>query len=559
MKKIFQIIVFYLLLFTSVSTQLHAQLTETIDVFTGFEPRLAEVEKFSSQPSIADTFRVETNVKYEIVSLTAKTNFNPDTISAIKMKTEPISKLHRFYLKAGFGNYLTPYIDFFANSLRTKKDFYSVRIRHLSSQGNISDRGNPSISDNELNVNYSHVFNSSTLDLKGTFNYNELRYYNYSPAIDSLVTGDSTRQHFIRGIFNADFYSMHRNDSIKFNHKIKLDFYHLSDRWNASENSVTITADINKYTNKFAREFFGSKLRFQYLNYKNDAILESHGVIVNLSPYMRFGGKWWNLHIGVDLSLGVDDSTKFNVYPDVEMKFNIFRNYIVAYGTFTGKYRRNSFDVLVGQNPFILRSNPLSNMNERIQLKGGVKGSFTSSISYNASASYSIIDNFAYFVNDTTSFFQRGFQMIGAQTNLLIISGDLSYQWGEKLLINASANYYLYSVSQISNPWHRPTIDATLSARYNLRDKIIVHANLFFIGPQKARDFVFDASSPLQKKEFVRDIPSLLDFNIGAEYRLTKMLSFWVNFNNIANFRYQRWYGYPTQQFNIIGGLTFGI
>jgi hypothetical protein len=82
---------------------------------------------------------------------------------------------------------------------------------------------------------------------------------------------------------------------------------------------------------------------------------------------------------------------------------------------------------------------------------------------------------------------------------------------------------------------------------------------LFFIGPQKARDFVFDASSPLQKKEFVRDIPSLLDFNIGAEYRLTKMLSFWVNFNNIANFRYQRWYGYPTQQFNIIGGLTFGI
>ena len=48
-----------------------------------------------------------------------------------------------------------------------------------------------------------------------------------------------------------------------------------------------------------------------------------------------------------------------------------------------------------------------------------------------------------------------------------------------------------------------------------------------------------------------------LDINLGAEYRYSKMLSFFVNFNNIANTRYYRWEKYPSQRFNLMAGLTF--
>jgi hypothetical protein len=30
-----------------------------------------------------------------------------------------------------------------------------------------------------------------------------------------------------------------------------------------------------------------------------------------------------------------------------------------------------------------------------------------------------------------------------------------------------------------------------------------------------------------------------------------------LNFNNIAGQRYERWYAYPTQKFNLLGGLTY--
>ena len=52
-------------------------------------------------------------------------------------------------------------------------------------------------------------------------------------------------------------------------------------------------------------------------------------------------------------------------------------------------------------------------------------------------------------------------------------------------------------------------------------------------------------------------LKSVGDINLGAEYRYSKMLSFFVNFNNIANMRYYRWEKYPSQRFNFMVGLTF--
>jgi outer membrane receptor protein involved in Fe transport len=47
------------------------------------------------------------------------------------------------------------------------------------------------------------------------------------------------------------------------------------------------------------------------------------------------------------------------------------------------------------------------------------------------------------------------------------------------------------------------------------------------------------------------------DMNLEAEYRYSKMLSFFARFNNIANQRYYRWERYPTQKLSFMIGLTF--
>ncbi|MCC6690463.1 MAG: hypothetical protein IT235_02915, partial [Bacteroidia bacterium] len=70
------------------------------------------------------------------------------------------------------------------------------------------------------------------------------------------------------------------------------------------------------------------------------------------------------------------------------------------------------------------------------------------------------------------------------------------------------------------------------------------------IGKQLAK--TFDTTGSL----VVKELKGITDINLGAEYKYSKLFTLFVNFNNIAGFRYYRWDNYPTQRFLILGGLT---
>jgi outer membrane receptor protein involved in Fe transport len=53
------------------------------------------------------------------------------------------------------------------------------------------------------------------------------------------------------------------------------------------------------------------------------------------------------------------------------------------------------------------------------------------------------------------------------------------------------------------------------------------------------------------------NLKGVTDVNLGFEYRYNKFLSLYLDLRNVANQRYQRWYGYPTQKFNFMAGLTY--
>ncbi len=56
---------------------------------------------------------------------------------------------------------------------------------------------------------------------------------------------------------------------------------------------------------------------------------------------------------------------------------------------------------------------------------------------------------------------------------------------------------------------------------------------------------------PLAKKE-----PVHVNINLSAEYRYTKILSFWVKVNNIAFNKYYEYAYYPTQRFLCMVGFS---
>ena len=57
----------------------------------------------------------------------------------------------------------------------------------------------------------------------------------------------------------------------------------------------------------------------------------------------------------------------------------------------------------------------------------------------------------------------------------------------------------------------------------------------------------------------VSHVDGALDLNAGVEFRITKNLNLWAQFNNIMNKSYQRWNQYPSYGFNFLGGIIFAF
>jgi long-subunit fatty acid transport protein len=49
------------------------------------------------------------------------------------------------------------------------------------------------------------------------------------------------------------------------------------------------------------------------------------------------------------------------------------------------------------------------------------------------------------------------------------------------------------------------------------------------------------------------------DISMGVEYELNKKWALWIDLNNIANSRYQRWNQYPSFGLNFIAGVRYAF
>ena len=149
--------------------------------------------------------------------------------------------------------------------------------------------------------------------------------------------------------------------------------------------------------------------------------------------------------------------------------------------------------------------------------------------------------------------------MIYDDAIIINIRAEAAYQQNEKLRFNIRGEFFNYKMATEVRAWYKPQFELALSGNYNLQDKIIAKLDLFYIANQFAKSFITDTASISGQKVVINVLKGIFDANLGLEYRYTKKLAFFLNFNNIANYRYYRWINYPTQRFSLMGGLSYSF
>ena len=56
--------------------------------------------------------------------------------------------------------------------------------------------------------------------------------------------------------------------------------------------------------------------------------------------------------------------------------------------------------------------------------------------------------------------------------------------------------------------------------------------------------------------QYYKALGTIVDLNLGFEYRYNTRVSAFLQFNNLAAQRYNRWLSYPVQGFQVMGGIT---
>lgn len=547
------LIILIVLFYTAASM---AQTTGTEQIYnvpSEFQPTIKDALKFSDVPEIKDTVKRIQNIKYGITSVPLFPKYQVQQIAQAKLQNEPLNKLYHSLLKVGYGPiYNMPYGEFWIGNTRSRDMNYGAHLKHLSSTAHLRDVGYSGYSDNEINIFGKQFYKKHTLS--GDFDYerNVIHYYGYDTSLNKLEN-DFTRQRY-QFVQPKIRLVSHYTDSTHINHDLGLSFYNLQNLNREAENNIKFNALGSMYINK---EKLNVNFLTDFYNHKqaNDTL---NDLIVSINPSFEASGSQWHADIGLTGTLdNFKNATRFYFFPKLNVHYNVYENMIIPYAGVNGGLIKNSFRSLSKENMFVDTTLRYSNTNNKYNAFIGLRGNLSSKTSYDAKVSYAQYDSLQFFVIDysgTNQVYNR-FSVVYDNTTLLTVGGQLKYQFKEKLNLIAKGNYYIYKTKNLTRAYQKPDFDLTFSGIYNLQSKIIVKADLFFVGQQWAQTQITDNNgvntlSPKQLKGYV-------DANLEAEYRYSKMLSFFVRFNNIANQRYYKWDRYPSQRFNFMFGVTF--
>jgi hypothetical protein len=549
--------------------------------------------RITEAPKIIDSIKVTPVASYPTLVFQAKTKISLDTIEAATVETtEKLKQIYPFYVKAGIGSSLMPLGEFYVNNTRSRGYHYGLHAQHISAFGKVKDRdGNVFAPANfdRTNVRAFGKILQNNYHLIGSAHYMNDGFHYYGIPNENL-SKDSLSQRFQQGGGSVDF--LHNlSDTTVINYKLSAAYNYFGTKkniidsladWRAKEHAFQFNG---KAWYKFFEETFYGNLGLRYNGFRygiadstlsipiNDTLsmavdsgLVLNNTIIDFRPGVlsELLDKRLKVDVGLALAVDIHRATKVYVYPQVHLSFAVYENVFVPFVGVTGGLQQNTFKSLTAVNPFLLNNALLQNEHNPFQVYGGFKGTLSKRISFNTNISYGRFMSRALFVNqalpdpqnDTLLVSGNKFGVIYDTLNQMKIEANFAYQMNEKLKIDAIGRFYSYETKNQAFAWNLPQLQFILRGSYNLFDKFLLNIDGTLEGGRKALVYGPGSKVKVENGQYYKDLGFIADFNLGFEYRYNQRVSAFIQFNNFAAQRYNRWYNYPILPFQVMGGVT---
>jgi len=530
---------------------------EEVTIRGSYDPTINQAFKINTKPETFSLTLKNPEFVFESIEVEQPTQITLEPIDAAKIRTDRKAKIYNNYLKLGIGSWVSPYIDF-AHSSGSKDAVFNASIFHLSSFRNIPDYSPSPYSNSRVNVGWKKLMNNHVFSISAGYGLNTNRYYGYKPDDFPNITmdEDNLKQMFNLIKANVGFKSQYKKES-KLHHAFNVSAYYYFDKFKTSETNAQFDFDLHKafsVTKLLNFQHLGLEGKVEYYGNK-DTIKSNTDVLIEGTPYFKAKYGIVNFLIGLRFAYLSSSNSIFAFNPIVKADLNIIPEALTIYAGIGGGLEKNSFLNLSDKNPWVSSVIPLEWQNNKFDISGGVRGNIARQLGFNLQARFVSFKNMGFFVNTSESKIwgppipMNKFNVFYDDGNVTNFSGELTYQFGTDIKIWLNGEYNIYNLDSLTQPYHKPISLVSLGGSWLIKKKVNVWLEATYAGQR----YAVDNELLIVAQEITLD--GFFDLNLGLSYNITKDFSVWLSGTNLLNKNYQRYYNYPVQGLEIMGGI----
>jgi hypothetical protein len=516
-----------------------------VDITSAFKPILKESAKihFNASPAPNDTSRPKLN--YDIPNQNLLFAYTPGSLRPLALDVDSSGAWDlNSFIKAGFGSLKTPYVQAGFSFGDGNTAGLNIYAKHISSDGKIKyqDYRNTSVDVKGFFQAEKNMEWTARLGMKQD-RYNK---YGFDPAVFILPPKDSIEQSFQVWSGGVGVHNINRTQfDISYSPEVFINVF--SDDRDNSESNTYINVPMQKTVGKVFAVNLGAT--FDLTRYKPGKTAASDNTFYYLSPSVLFKTPKANIQAGIRPSW---DNKTFKMFPNVMAEISTDDKRFTFQAGWTGYIRRTSYQYLVAINPYMDAPAELKNtwVEERY---AGFKGSVGDHFNYSAKLGFNKYKNQPLFVNDNAAqdIYDNTFRVVyEPRMKAIHFGGELGYTEQEKFSLMAGINFNKYiNLSVHDKAYGLVPLELKGSARMQVLKDLWLKSDLFL---WEGAQYRTPSGSSAQ-------LDGSFDLNAGVEFRITKNLNLWAQFNNILNKEYETWKLYRSYGFNFLAGVIFAF
>ncbi len=514
-----------------------------VEIISAFKPVLREAAKINFNPTPPPADDTKPKLTYDIPNQNLAFAYQPGSLKPLAMDIDTAGRFdNSSYIKAGFGSLRTPFVQAGFSFGDGETAGLNIYAKHVGSDGKREFQ-----KFSNTNVKLSGYFRSgNNLEWNAGIGMKQERMYKYGYDPQTLsFSNDSLKQNFQTISARVGFHNINKTDfGLTYSPEVKIDVF--SDDLKNSESNTVVNLPLQKTIGKEFAINLGVTFDLTRLSPKNKTALNN--TMYYISPSVLYKTSNINAQIGIRPSW---DNKSFKMFPNVLADISTEDRRFTFQAGWTGYIRKTTYMYLAGENPWLFLPAEFKNtwVEERF---AGFKGSVGDHFSYAAKVGFNKLNNQPLFVNDALSALGgKSFRVLNeSKMNVVNFGGELGFNIHEKFSLITGLTFNQFSGLQ-DNAKAYGLIPLELKAAMRLQ----VIKDLWL----KTDLFAWDGAKYRNKDGSFGDLEGAVDLSAGLEFKITKNINLWTQFNNIFNREYQRWNQYPVYGFNFVGGIVFSF